>query len=321
MQLLKAKIKLFFIAVFLTAIFGCEKGKDTVAHQLPEAPETVPVEEPPVEAGNAPAQRDWERPTHFIPLADNERFAYSVRQVENEDGTPRKDMTVYAVRNNDTGDTREVFSWKHVDILTGDNFQFTDDLKTFFFKETRNVARYFHRSDLYMADGRTGKVRKLLPDILFGFRLSHDGRYIAFVNLYREFDPENAVVIREYEKANIFLFDIENEIMHQFEWQMKSPINGGWTLRRAGNVFKIYADAEEDLTVVGEAELNPETLELTILWDKSYLDLVYGTQPEETRQLQTLYESPYWKDGVYDIANNPNIRISPNPGDYNPNKE
>ena len=326
MQPLKTKIKLFFIAVFLTAAFGCEKGKGTVAHQLPETPETVPaesiamespaipVEEPPLEADSAPAEKDWERPTHFAPLADNERFAYSVREACYQESMPIYDMTVYAVRNNDIHDIKELFSWESVRHF-GREFQFTEDLKIFYFLEYRWLNTYWSEQDLYVANGFTGTIKKLIPNIIGIFRLTDDGRHIAFLHYYREFDPKNNIMLeREEKKADIVIFDIENETMRHFEWQTKSPVvDAGWILRKFGNNFRIFALTDEARDIIAEAELNPSTMELNVLWDMS--DPADRIQP-----LQAFQESPYVADDASDIFRNPNIMISPNPEDYNPNK-
>lgn len=115
--------------------------------------------------------------------------------------------------------------------------------------------------NLYMANGHTGEIRKLLTDIgMAPFRVSKDGRFITL--LKRSSSNENAV--------NIILFDVENEsTIWEYEWQPEWTPRSfvGWEIIRRDNTFRIYMMVGGGY-IGAEAELNPITLEFVTLWNE-----------------------------------------------------
>jgi len=225
--------------------------------------------------------------TRFTPLNANERFAYSTENARDNEGRGWWNITLYAVRNNDINDVTELFTWEDIDWS---RVNFTDDLRVCFFIDYNHIKRDFNWThNLYMANGFTGEVRRLITDISPLFRASTDGRFISFLRRN----------LNEY-SANIFLFDVENEIMAgEFEWRVNSRINT-WVLYRFDNIFRIYG-TNEGGGILAAAELNPSTMELVTLWDKiDDDDLIY---------LPNLFLDDGWQDDVSRLFRDPNIRL------------
>jgi len=239
----------------------------------------------------------------FTPLADNERFAYTMPLIFDSDGHVRGAMRLYAVRNNDIDDVSELFTWEEA---IWQSIQFTSDLRKCFFAmrvlpphrtQEPLLVSHFKRY-LYVADGSTGEVRRLPVQVMPRFRVSKDGRFVSFINNWQLPYFEKNIFYSEWEQANIFLFDIETETMSQFIWRTNSRISGSWDVFRFDNVFRIYAIAEGGTYIAAAAELDLATMELTTLWDMT--GLLGG------------HQIPYYDDLLDDVALqewNPNIRL------------
>ena len=60
-----------------------------------------------------------ERITRFTPLNANERFAYSLERVRDNQGQQAWwNITLYAVRNNDINDVTELFTWRRYKLVS-----------------------------------------------------------------------------------------------------------------------------------------------------------------------------------------------------------
>ena len=120
-------------------------------------------------------------------------------------------MTIFAMRDNEFQNVSVLFSREPVHR---DSVQFAGNFKKCFFlaedwRHPTEAIPYIHvYYHLYMANGFTGEIRRLLSDMGFiVWRVSHDGRFIGFL------DPDFR---REYTHIN--LFDVENGVMiGQFE--------------------------------------------------------------------------------------------------------
>ena len=202
--------------------------------------------------------------TRFAPLDGNERFAYSLwnRLV---DSRPHAVffMELYAVRENNIEDRRLLFTWEDMDA--GLSVQFSSDFRTVFFVSWGEDA-YSGWLFLYMADGATGEVRRLPTRVLSSWRVTKDGRFVAFLDTWQRSDTGERIPRHNKEQANIFVFDVEAETTTQLVWRINRPIDGGWRLLRFDNVFNIHGTFERG-TVAAVAELNPATMELKSLWD------------------------------------------------------
>ena len=223
--------------------------------------------------------------TRFTPLNANERFAYSIENARDNQGQQAWwNITLYAVRNNDINDVTELFTWEDIEWA---NVNFTDDLRVCFFlarQRTENMRVW--TSDLYMANGFTGEIRRLITDTIPLFRVSTDGRFISFLRRN----------LNEY-SANIFLFDVENEIMAgEFEWRVNGTVNS-WEVFRHENIFRIFGTLM-GIDLVAAAELNPATMEFRTLWDKSDI-----TDSRDTIHVDG------WRDDVSRLFRDPNIRL------------
>lgn len=167
---------------------------------------------------NDAEESDIDETIRFTPLNDNERFAYSLEGVQNVRGFRMMNMTLYAVRNNDIEDISELFTWKDV-LWFG--IQFTDDYRMCFFAVWQRSEIPPHSPSfthyLYMVDGATGEIKKVMTNLMLPFRASKDGRFVCYINQWRLSDFEKGLILSETEKANIFLYDIENKTMRQFE--------------------------------------------------------------------------------------------------------
>ena len=200
----------------------------------------------------------------FTPLNDNERFAFSTRTISDAQRRAWQRITMFAVRNNNITNVSELFIWEPVRFET---IQFTSDLKKVFFVES-NTDRWGAgatlTNNLYMANGLTGEIRRLLTDISFSsyFRVSKDGRFILFRS--RHF------YIREF--VNLYLFDVEIEaIVGKFEWRPDNPVDWvtieSWELFRFDNAFRIYG-TDSGRSIWAAAELDLTTMELQTIWNK-----------------------------------------------------
>jgi hypothetical protein len=230
--------------------------------------------------------------TRFPPLADNERFAFSEHSVQLSPVIWQPHITIYAVNDNNIENAVELFTW----AISRNNIQFTSDFRTAFL----HVGRYaipgrVTSFDIYMADGNTGEIRRLLTDIRGNFRASKDGRFILFQ------------IHRGWEFAHLFLFDAKSEtIVGEFEWWPENHIPGGdfsqssWAIRRFDNVFRIYALGEHGY-IDAVAELNPATLELKMLWN-DFREAGFSRPPN-------LSHDEGWADDVGIQHANPNIML------------
>jgi len=241
----------------------------------------------------SPVVLEAEVAARFTPLADNERFAYSMRnqqtRLETGGWVHWQKMTMYAVKNNDITDVTELFTWEPVRFAS---VQFTGDLRKAFFLENNVVQSgrgTAHAHILYMVNGLTGEIQRLLTDVRDPLlRASRDGRFIAFLSHF--FSHERFV--------DIYLFDIESErIADKFRWQV-SARDGTFRLFRFDTIFRIFINFEGGY-IGAVSELNPETMEFNVLWDRT------NTPPLGRSSLPTTY--PGWLDGVGGA--NPNIRL------------
>jgi len=166
-------------------------------------------------------------------------------------------MTLYAVRDNDIEDRRELFLWENVDDTHG--VQFTSDFRTVFFTEREAIPPTAFKP-LYKANGVTGEVKRLPMGVMLPWRASKDGRFIAFINWWQQTDFLNR------EQANIFVYEVETGEMTQLLWRVNMPLEGGWILSRYENIFLIRGGMDQG-GVAAIAELNPATMELKTLVD------------------------------------------------------
>ena len=229
----------------------------------------------------------------FIPLAYNERFAYSLQAIRAGSRIWQR-MTVYAVRNNDTENAIELFSWEHINTI---HIQFTCDLKKWFFVESLltgnsgTAASWTH--NLYMANGHTGEIRRLQTNIGGRvFRVSNDGRFV----LFQSREPNK-------EFAQLVLFDIKkNAIISEFEWIVKRSLaeqraSQHWVILRFDNIFRIYELGEHEI-IIAVAELDPTTMEFRTIWD-------YSNMPEFPSV--PWMGDDNWVDDVMLLLQNPNV--------------
>jgi len=189
----------------------------------------------------------------FTPLDANESFAYTLQP---RPLLPGRNMTLYAVRDNNIEDRRKLFIWEDVDDTDG--VQFTSDFRTLFFTARQRFEGASHLTyafqPLYMANGSTGEVRRLPTDIRLPWRASKDGRFIAF--LQGEWGRQ---------ETNIFIFELETSAMTHLVWRANELLPAGWSLFRYSNTFLIQGGEQTFVTTL--AELNPETMELRTLLD------------------------------------------------------
>jgi len=231
----------------------------------------------------------------FTPLADNERFAYTIDDHSQQIGHVLlfwQKMTMYAVRNNNIGDVAELFTWEPVRSY---EIQFRNDFRKAFFIESKSAGRNTGESHhLYIADGFTGEIRRLLPNVGRGsLRVSKDGQFASF---FRATFPSEFV--------HIYLFDVTNEtIVGEFVWRPNRPewvqrryMISNWRIIRADTVFRIIAVGEAGF-IAAVAELNPVTMELTTLWDYFETGLWFESSKDGIR----------WDDDV--SVHNPNVRL------------
>jgi len=231
----------------------------------------------------------------FTPLADSERFTYSIQG---------RKLALYAVRNNDLEDISELFTWENVGFH---GVQFTSDFRKCFFtvrvlpphRSGTPLLNYHFKRYLYTANGETGEIRRLPFYIAGVFRVSKDGRFVGFTHPWRQPDFGNNSMWYTHDHINIFLFDIKTETMTHFEWQIDGIIEGSWHFLRFDNVFRIYGVGEGGF-IGAVAELDPATMELSTLWD------ITGMSADEGK-LVPFDES--WEDDVYVQIRNPTVRL------------
>jgi hypothetical protein len=235
----------------------------------------------------------------FAPLNANERFAYALYNTLSPRGYGMNNLTLYAVRDNNIEDRRELLFWE--DVADTDGVQFTSDFRTLFFTARQRFEGAPHLTyafqPLYMANGSTGEVRRLPTDIRLPWRASKDGRFIAF--LQGEWGRQ---------ETNIFIFELETGAMTHLVWRANELLPAGWSLFRYGNTFLIQGGGQSFVTTL--AELNPETMELRTLLDIT--DINNRIEPSD----KTLYllsklidEENFIGDDVLDILWDPSIRL------------
>jgi len=214
----------------------------------------------------------------FAPLNDNERFAYALEGAWDADGVFMRNLIMFAVRDNNINDISELFIWESVSDSRG--VQFASDFRTVFFVQWRNqrpgepFADHHAFHSLFMANGATGKIKRLPVRVTDTLRVAKDGRLVAFIDPWLRTATGERTGLWDLERANIFVFDIETESMTQLTWRVSSPITGGWNLVRYGNIFVISGDLEGGYHAAA-AELNPSTMELITLWDRTNREMPY----------------------------------------------
>jgi len=237
----------YFLLVFGFFLFfgSCQRGN----HNTEQAAYDTPVSTTEVVA-------------RFAPLAENERFAFTQRNVPRVPVGNAWNYTLYVVRNNDITDITELFTFEDADMAP----QFTSDLRTAFILTYGRSATPppppNNPNPFLMIDGNAGEIRRLPGGAWRGGmdnRVSKDGRFTAFLI------ARDALNYRD--QVNIFVFDIETETRRQFTWHINSPLQGDWRIFRFENVFRIYAN--DGGYIVAVAELDPTAMELRTLWDRT----------------------------------------------------
>ena len=203
----------------------------------------------------------------FTPLEDNERFAYTIQSMHDSEGRSRMELTLYSVRNNNVGDISQLFRWEHVrwwDVI------FTSDYKKVFFIGITRIGSGINApqiSNLYMANGHTGEIRRIISNNLGNapLRVSQDGRFIIFQRLN----------FRSIDACQFYLFDVFREtVVGEFIWRPNKPeyfmkpnwpVNG-WRFIRVGNIFRIIAIFEAS-GLLSVADFDPETQTFIALWN------------------------------------------------------
>jgi len=296
---MRTKPLLFVSAMLLIFLSACRE-ENTTSSQLPMLEVNAVAEELEETDDDTLAALTNDETIRFNPLGDNERFAYSLENVQTHSPYQRRwDMTLYAVQNGDTANAVELFSWENVET---NRVQFTSDLRKCFFLTRRGSTWTF---DLYVADGLTGEVRKLLADTVGSlFRVSEDGKFVGFLSRHHAHDS-----------VTIFLFDVKAGVMAgEFEWRPEhypiAPgwgIFGGWSIFRFNNVFRV-AGLSEGSAIITAIELDLTTMELRTLFDETDADRNTPRSP-----LTLLWNGDYfnidWEDDVRRQSRDPNIRL------------
>ena len=259
-----------FILITIFSLTSCRRN--TPAINAIEGISEVAYDSKQAAPVTLPPENVAEVASRFTPLADNERFAFSVENTriyltaENmrfPQGIWVNNMTVYTIRNDNTENISKLFTWE--DVIWS-SIQFTSDFKNIFFVPNYTYRRIVPTANfplcLYIANGYTGEIRRLLAGVVGNadYRVSRDGRFVLFQG------NENN---REF--AHLFLFDVEsNVIVSEFEWRPNRhgdlDLIEGWTVHRFDNVFRIYAVSEFGF-IRAVAELNLATMELETLWN------------------------------------------------------
>jgi len=221
----------------------------------------------------------------FTPLADNERLAFSREQIRWGMAGWQHNATFYAVRNNDIEDKRELFTQEDV---IHHLIQFTNDFRTVFF--TMRGRPPNHTRPIYVANGSTGEIRRLIHDAGGGLiKSSVDGRFVGIVITGHLRD--NFRIIR--------LIDVANESMQEFEFRTTRAVTGGHSIFSYGYGFRIYAIFEGD-HIGAVAILDPLAMELNVLWDRTHYSDTIETHLLPTRVIG---------DGLFRQLEDPNIRL------------
>ena len=209
--------------------------------------------------------------TRFTPLDENERFAFARDNIEVPPPIWGMDiLTLYAIRNNDIENRRELFTWEDV---TEGHIQFSHDFrKAFFSTRQRELIPPTSLQSFYKVNGSTGEVKRLPIEVEPRWRITQDGRFVAFINRWLLSDTGETTGRWDREQANIFVFDSETETMTQLTWRTNMPIESGWTLYRLGNIFRVFGGHTS--FALAATELDPATLELRTLWDMTDWDIV-----------------------------------------------
>jgi hypothetical protein len=197
----------------------------------------------------------------FTPLADNERFAFTFEMIRPTiigiSSIPPIwavwELTLYAVRNNDIEDRRELITWEDVGDTAG--VQFTSDLRTVFFTVRQRVPPTPFQL-LYMVNGSTGEVKKMPIEVRLPWRASKDGRFVAFL---KEGGGRS-------QEANISVFEVETGAITHLVWKANMRLEDGWALFMDENIFLIRGGFEKG-RVATLAELDPVTMKLRTLMD------------------------------------------------------
>ena len=252
-------LKIFAAIFVLMAIFSAAScRRDTPAVDTLEGISEVAYDSKQAATATLPPENLESVAARFTPLADNERLAFTVQQ---ETGV----TTFYAVDNYDYENFSAIYT--RTRGITWSSIQFTGDFRNGFFVFLESAI---WKSHLYMLNGLTGEVRRILTYMGGGpSRVSKDGRFAAF--LHR---TDN-----EGQEVNMYIFDIENEsIVGEFIWQpwenisdpsiLSQQINS-FIIFRFDNIFKIYAAI--DSGIVGGAILDPAAMTLISIWDNPYI--------------------------------------------------
>jgi len=211
--------------------------------------------------------------TRFPSLQDNERLAHSTRR-ERRNPTARHIwtpvMTLYAVRDNNIEDASVLFTWDNVPWF---HIQFSNDLKMCFFIVETVIASDpvapSVRRDLYVANGISGEVRRLLTGMgSAAYCISKDGRFILHLSsLIR--DSRNYSV----NLFNLYLIDVEKGgILDEFEWRLNrseyanemNPVEG-LDILAIDSIFRLLAVGYREL-IIAEAEYDPGKMKLRTLF-------------------------------------------------------
>ena len=158
-----------------------------------------------------------------------------------------------------------------------------------------NMRNALVTHNLYMANGLTGEIIKLLANIGPGMlRATQDGKFVGFLNLYDS--------TREF--SRIVIFDVENmTIKGEMEWRPTYTSDTfGFHLYRFGNTFRVNSIVEFG-SVNATAEINPATMTLVTLWE---YDL--GT-PSNWSLIPSFGDEGTFDDVSTQYWGNPNVRL------------
>jgi len=194
----------------------------------------------------------------FPPLQSNERLAYRM-------GDSRGwILELYAQDIQSLYVTRLINTWDN--STEWGSLQFVNNRRDCFFViETKGTSRIW---SIYRLKGDEGVVVRLFDDRWPDpFTASVDGKFMLFDGL------NDGIRHRELElgREGIFsLFDGETGVLlHRFGWTINNPIWGFFTvLRNADGTFRVLYTTEGSF-VYGEARINPVTMKLEVLWDKT----------------------------------------------------
>jgi hypothetical protein len=185
-------------------------------------------------------------------------------------------LVAYAVQDNNLEDIRELFRRERVSqSLT----RISEDLRTIFFLHLINGTGLH----LYMANGTTGEIKKLFISDRGMYTVTANGRYVgAIISMWR-MAPRNGKdgsdgytsVPSDNPDRNkqvlIIIYDTEQgAVKNIVPWNLLGTFHGGrGSIESYDNLFRIRADADGTAGTLAIAELDPETENLTVLWDIS----------------------------------------------------